>query len=136
METITQTTVKASELRHGNLVYQDGAIEKVVGIVDNKITIQGTIRYTAKEEAYEPIPLTPELLEKCGFENLTLKLTGDTNLEINPDGDEYDVFIRQQDENNYLQQDFVFLTKASFKYLHQLQNLYFALTGSELEINL
>lgn len=78
----------------------------------------------------EGIELTSTLLQKCGFveneggyhiilDNDTLsKLDwdGPTGLYIVEDGHEFDVSKNQ--------------------YLHQLQNLYFALTGKELEVNL
>jgi len=79
-------------------------------------------------EAYgEPIPLTPEILEKCGFkksENEKFFKRDFYILVIDEDGsyafgtDTYDGYF------------------TDIKYLHQLQNLYFALTGEELKINL
>lgn len=70
----------------------------------------------------EPIPITPEILEKCGFEK----------------GSIYFYFskfriVKINDSNNWL----ILLSDTyhhlcKLKYLHQLQNLYFALTGEEL----
>ena len=70
----------------------------------------------------EPIPLTTEVLEMCGFEDkeYTMELNGltfswgsrvvATGLRSSWSCDQY----------------------PHIKYLHQLQNLYFALTGEEL----
>lgn len=80
---------------------------------------------------FKPIPLTEEILLKCGFEKL-----GE---------EESDIFFRL-----YLGFKFgnhFFITgnienggfychgDKNLKYLHQLQNLFFAVGGSELSIN-
>jgi len=72
------------------------------------------------------IPLTPEILEKCGFAKL-------------PNCFDCERFhIAKEDEADYwwcfFNKNGAFINKI--KYLHQLQNLYFALTGEELTINL
>jgi len=82
----------------------------------------------------DPIELSPEILEKCGFEKYT---------EVPDDGigDELEIW------NNYCIDVFFDVHGALVlkdyhvninrpKYLHQLQNLYFALTGEELTVNL
>lgn len=81
-----------------------------------------------------PIPLTPEILKKAEFNII--------------DFDGYDKGLYHKDINNGLYGDAetgytlvdseggdISFEKA-IKYLHQLQNLYFALTGEELKINL
>jgi hypothetical protein len=66
-----------------------------------------------------PIPLTPEILEKCGF--VLMEGSWYNLLYIDPVG----------------AGRFKCLYSVPYlDYLHQLQNLYFALTGKELEINL
>ncbi|MDP4265714.1 MAG: hypothetical protein Q8941_24560 [Bacteroidota bacterium] len=69
---------------------------------------------------FNPIPLTPEILEKAGFERQRSK-----DLE--------DVWVKKGvgiSADGYYNHD------IKREYLHQLQNLYFALTGEELIINL
>lgn len=74
----------------------------------------------------KPIPLTEELLLKCGFEQ-----SGG-------------LFQKKNSPIYYLDGKFVIAADGyamagasiKLKYLHQLQNLDFALTGKELEINL
>jgi hypothetical protein len=78
----------------------------------------------------EPIPLTAELLEKCGFEK-----DG-----IYPDGKSFVFNGKYYLTGTWFK---VHTSCGTFKvlnenieYLHQLQNLIFALTGKELEIKL
>jgi hypothetical protein len=83
---------------------------------------------TEDEEWIKPIPLTPDILERCGFE----KGAGNPNYhKLHPPFfgviSEIDGAFRIGGLD-YLGRD--------VKYLHQLQNLYFALTGEELECNL
>lgn len=111
--------MKANELRICNWFNEFGMptqadgrfIDRLQNIeLRNKIAIDIT-----------PIPLTPEILEKAGFVNKDLG-----NLSYNlayGDG----VCISISFNGTWI----CYLT-----YLHQLQNLYFALTGEELNISL
>lgn len=76
----------------------------------------------------EPIPLTEELLLKCGFDENMVLSTIEGEIRYYGDGD---INIGGEDSCTL---GMVYIAKC--KYLHQLQNLYFALTGEELEINL
>jgi len=115
--------VKANELRIGNLIYElvqdfneggrflDGAKEII--IVDADI-----IKFVSENEGcYEPIPLTPEILEKCGFEFIPEAGYFSYKLKNKPQGIDA-------------------IKVGNGIYVHQLQNLYFALTDEELEIKL
>lgn len=68
-----------------------------------------------------PIPLTPEILEGCGFEKENVWFCN-RNIDIKMLDNIYEVYINE------------ILTKVQS--LHQLQNLYFALTGEELTVKL
>jgi len=80
------------------------------------------------------IRLVPEILEKCGFRlefNRASRFFGPHNslvLEIFPDGS----------TNLYLKKEGSEPTKLpnNVIYLHQLQNLFYALCGEELEVEL
>lgn len=82
---------------------------------------------------YEAIPLSPDILEKCGFK----KLKGSRSVFFICHNDmEISVSI----ELHYAYID-TFWGQASikepiFQYLHQLQNLYHSLTNQELNIQL
>ena len=88
-----------------------------------------------KLEDLKPIPLTEELLLKSGFYKAEYL---EHIFNINIDGLYFafdEAFEGGKDEN--IVGDFdECVTIRIPKYLHQLQNLYFALTGKELEINL
>jgi hypothetical protein len=78
----------------------------------------------AFHERFEPIPLTPELLEKAGFKKGEYTFAK-MDFTLNYNSDLGDYRYRRQDGG-----------ATSIIHLHQLQNLYFALTGEELEITL
>jgi len=85
----------------------------------------------------EPVPLTPEILEKCGFESrlskneyfiLCSKRSRSDGLFIEITLFDFSCSIGQL---NHFSHQF-----GEYKYLHQLQNLYFSLTGKELTVSL
>lgn len=88
---------------------------------------------------HKPIPLTPELLEKCGFEWETEK---HSHLEMETVAGHLLTFYYDKGILESIQfytvdsSEAYFHPPDNFRFLHQLQNLYFALTGSELEVNL
>lgn len=103
--------IKASELRLGNWVSCEGKPYQV-----NMNILQS---FTVSPVWMDPIPLTPEILEKCDFDEWGFQIVrkdGYISIQANQ-------YI--MDEENEI---------ATCEYLHQLQNLYFALTGEELEI--
>lgn len=90
---------------------------------------------------FEPIPLTPEILEKAGFEKLKKADTYrcywgslDKVLFIGFYGTGIFPTIVKEGEMVSDPTGAIMLNKI--EYLHQLQNLIFALTGQELTINL
>ena len=124
--------MKASELRLGNLFIEEHSdkIIEVIGLEKIKITFSGL--FLDKWQA-KPIPLTEEWLLKFGFEK-------ENSLYV-IDKDKYHTFsilvggisfpfIKSNDKA--IRENFSFY---GIKYVHQLQNLYFALTGEELIIN-
>ena len=112
--------MKAQDLRLGNLFNEkhSGQLIKVIGLTDKEITFDGKFPYKWQ---YEPIALTEEWLIKLGFDNGTL--------EHSQVGFIDDDFINGE-------MTFMFnkdwITKV--KYVHQLQNIYHALTGEELQL--
>lgn len=126
--------IKANELRLGNLVYpfDDYRLLKEKTILRDCIKVNyKDLKYTSK---LFPIPLTEEILLKCGFNK------GIDGSFIKND---ISVFLDKRFKTNlYLQTNELSLNHNWFgyeckvKHLHQLQNLYFALTGEELKIEL
>ena len=108
--------MKKNEVRHGNLVIYGGHQTTI----DEKEIIH-FIRFPDK---YEPIPLTEEWLLKFGFKK---------------DGGYYSKGRKHYhflSNKFYLGNDHVSSGNADARvmHIHQLQNLYFALTGEELTI--
>jgi len=109
--------MKANELRLGNY-----AKDSVLGIIE----IDSTDKIYHAENL-EPIPLTEEWLVKFSFDPdkddyLGTSIVWEEDICIYDHGDNIYSLYRYNDQHVYI------------KYIHQLQNLYFALTGQELEI--
>ena len=78
-----------------------------------------------------PIPITPEILENAGF------IKGE--IEFDKRYKWYDHKDYMDDMRFEVEPDGLFLKNCSIspiRYLHQLQNLFYLITGEELEINL
>ena len=119
--------IKANELKIWNWVQCYGNLIQI-GNIHPKGTIVGDEPYSISE--LDPIPLTEEILLKCGFEQ-----DGDNDylqLYINDALNILWLGYLSIEVNGY----FVALSEKEQLYLHQLQNIYFALTGEELEVNL
>ena len=88
----------------------------------------GHIAYSVERLNYdwEAILLNPEILERCGFESVD-ETTWVTRMNIT---------LCKGDDGYYLGNLNGQPYSKNQKYLHQLQNLYFSLSGTELEINL
>jgi len=119
--------IAANELRIGNyIVSRNGEVKKVENVQKNsfnQIMDSDDVSGSYLLSHYSGIPLTPEILEKCGFDkNGYLKLTNNIRLEWSFGND----FWLSNTEGETL---FTFENVTS---LHQLQNLYFTLTGEEL----
>jgi hypothetical protein len=125
--------MKANELRIGNLTYRIEVKNKNNTVIDD-ITIYDMERIQEvhdKTFTYEPILLTEEWLLKFGFisdidktDNYFVKL-------------KYGKFIFQSDLSVNFTKVYLRLNNSDviIKYVHQLQNLYFALTNKELQYN-
>lgn len=140
--------IKASELRINNLlalkVNYTMELCAVTGISGNSLSLKsirdGQLFEDISLNLPQPIPLTPELLEKCGFEKAEFDAPGDNwyeiiivrhRLQLCLETKYNMAHIVEESGNSVLFRHFI-----GFEYLHQLQNLYFALTGEELEVKL
>ena len=115
-------------MRIGNLFERDGNILEVV-----RISKDGAINYEIVEKSkgqhvnggvVRPIPLTEEWLLRLGFEKKqktpALTVFNKDNFQVRFDPlDKFQFYIK----GRYL----------NLNHVHQLQNLYFALTNTELE---
>lgn len=126
--------MKASELRIGNLVLNDAVVNSIA-VIGAEYPALKTPQWNyihAKYELIKPIQLTEEWLLKFGFKK----------------NEDYDFEERIFNEY-FFPEDWQLWSIGSFnnkgyvieefdnpplQYVHQLQNLYFALTGEELTI--
>ena len=139
--------IKANELRIGNYVYQNN-IPIYINSIDNDYEIinigietghEGAAWLTGiKLQELDPIPLTPEILEKAGFVKLDTEMSGCKVWDI--PNTHWRVAMSYRDETMFKlwhrQVSPPTWRLVEFEYLHQLQNLYFALTENELTVNL
>ena len=109
--------MKANELRIGNLI-QDNNKEWIVSAQLIYSVVEGN-GYLA---GFKPIPLTEEWLVKFGF---------DKSNENNYLKNEFRIWIEKHNTYFYIIGSYMVICNN----VHQLQNLYFALTNTELTIN-
>lgn len=123
--------INPNELRKGNLISFKGKIMMVSGIepTNNGIYLEGDDRNFSLEVPM-PIPLTPEWLEKCGFEKTTALVD---RYEI-PFKDSGHIFMNEGENVLKIEVEYIPIELEHIKYVHQLQNLYLDLTGKELII--
>ena len=115
--------MEASELRIGNSIMQDDDFVFVTWwrlelMENNKIE-------------YKPIPLTEEWLVKLGFTRHHADYSNNVIYIKNvPDNTEFEWGVYPNELGSGIQ----IQNRKILKYVHQLQNLYHALTGEELTI--
>ena len=131
--------MKANELRIGNLVKYDNRIFKIDSISTVFPTLNtdefgiGVVDYNN----IEPIPLTEDWLLKFGFENNKRANANRYFKEgIYPRSFAFQFYKNGRVDFWYSDFNVGNLNRIKYnllEYVHQLQNLYFALTGKELE---
>lgn len=128
-------TLSAKDLRVGNLVKAHGHENAVHTIGEIGINKMPGLTY----DKLQPIPLTNEWLEQFGFMKGNLYTGGEphykfpnhhSNDYLCKDGNGYDWHVNSGDEWGNTVTPLV----NQIKYVHQLQNLYWSLTGEELTI--
>ena len=127
--------IKAKELRIGNLLTHDARTCRVTSLIENgesnydietRFVKGGEVRFNSIiYVGLEPIPLTEEWLIKFGFEK-----------EVDYGQEQYYVngFMVYGAVEDFVLSGYVKDGYIKTKYVHQLQNLYHALTGEELTI--
>lgn len=129
--------MKPEELRIGNYVFYNSNKNDDFVIID-RLTIHAGFERDLINKL-KPIPLTEEWLLKFGF---IKKPNGVYFIQLN---DDYFLEIIVNAFSGTLEKDADWFTSIYYpipehhitfvkQYIHQLQNLYFALTGKELEI--
>jgi len=122
-------SMTASELRIGNLVYNQKTDIAKIRLVDDGLGCVGVQSkngiFYGKIEEIEPVSLTEEWLLRMGFEKNGLYWFDSQDLLLSYSFTQNTIAIGRM--GIYFQN--------KIQYVHQLQNLYFALTGEELTIN-
>lgn len=132
--------IDIKELRYGNWIYEicdrsENPASKepfqVGGVNGIYNTIADTEDRITQTSYCEPIPLTPEILGKCGFEQSnefddTFRLK-QFDLFYRKSYCEWTIDDRGDNEGSKLR---------VIKYLHQLQNLFYMVESNELKIDL
>ncbi len=144
--------MKANELRMGNLIqdihtrgifsqqYQEVYIVNGIGkdsivVEPEPLPLRSLIDQTDKNKSLsifdvEFIPLTEEWLVRFGFE--LLENEGDIKyFQLG----KYGVKMEEEQDFYFYKGEDVISTLAEIYFVHQLQNLYFALTGEELPVS-
>lgn len=109
--------IDVKELRLGNYVLDGGHIVPV-----NVSVIEDLLIYP---HIYDPVLLTSEILTNCNFTGGYMEFNGGCMLRVDKDEE---ATIMGMDSATMGQS-----VSVPCKYLHQLQNLFFALTGKELK---
>lgn len=119
--------MESKELRVGNLVYESKRskiLRKKIGVEICEIKSLNIhhLESFPESENFEPIPLTEEWLLKFGYIKGKIYYTEKEHGTIS-------FYFNDSEELKCEVYDW---TYDNIKYVHQLQNLYFALTGEEL----
>jgi len=117
--------INYKEARAGNLVMYDNRLFQIESI-SRSLPCLNTDEFgigVVDWNNIQPISLTPEILEKCGF---AFKPTGEEVYEQIWSIDGFEIW----EHDSGFCHDFHY--GGDVKHLHQLQNLYFALCGEEL----
>jgi hypothetical protein len=118
--------MRASELRVGNWI--NHAAEFAANTNNIQATAEDIVKVKDNPSHYLDIPLTEEWLLKFGFTHHaeypghTYMRTEKLTLSVDQDSDDDIIQVHYIDKSTYIQ----------IKYVHQLQNLYFNLTGMNL----
>ncbi len=131
--------IKANELRIGN--YLHNPVQNINFKIDARVIISIESEEKRSEiydkYSYKPIPLTEEMLLKCNFlskgftnefENIKeYILSNEISVDYFTGTKDFDILYKGVALNYYDEKEI---------YVHELQNVFYFLTGKELEIKL
>lgn len=123
--------MKPTELRLGNLVYCRD-VDSITSICAHDLLDSETRPLEGWQMIYQPIPLTEEWLLKFGFHDCRMS-SGLTEIMVK----EFSTTTQGVFKGEYcvtLLGKIPHQLNHRIKYVHQLQNIFFALTGEELTL--
>jgi len=142
--------MKAKELRLGNLVNYEQTTHIITKIEEYKATSKwlgdDDYEYSHSLNSIEPIALNEIWILNFGFKlidtngrygNIYSKQINDLAICLERDFNEYEsYFVGVEYMDSPFTEDFnrIYLFSFDLRYLHQLQNIYFSITGTELTI--
>ena len=128
--------IKVNDLRIGNWLYYTHTAKhpmQVIGVRNDWVSLDFA---ESREDEVNPIPLTEKLLKRLRFKNLGEESTRDTRILVFKKNEFYigldnGFWLLNHSNNSY----YTFALRR-LKYVHELQNAYYAMTGKELNIKL
>jgi hypothetical protein len=115
--------MKANELRIGNIIEYIGRLLPVTSEIIREVELNNATG--------QPIPLTEEWLIKFGFKKSDMGVYDEWFVFVGENG----VFTIYQDTAGFNAfHGAAYNCTITIKFIHQLQNVYFSLTGNELEL--
>ena len=115
--------IPSEDLMIGNYVFDNFDAKNPYKIT--RISLDDFVAMSNGCNSYQPIPLTEDILLKCGFYEHKKWFTNDY------------ITLGYITDDRWMQFEYsVSRSVIDIKYLHQLQNLYFALKNKELQVKL
>lgn len=131
--------IDIKQLRLGNYVMYEQTTHVVTAMSRTLIETEwagGTENYIHLPEELDPIPLTEEVLLRCGFEKDNYK-KGHIGIDYKSGEMTFDFVLEEPGFMGEWDKHYTFELPGhrfvNVEYLHQLQNIFFAITGKELE---
>lgn len=120
------TQISANELRVGNWI-QTPVRKKAM-----QANIKVIRMLQTRPNVFEAIQITPEWLDRFGFEKCLLDDITYYNLQLTANCD-YNLAIGCDTKNEFIEvRLYPYGKHFRYRFVHQLQNLYHAITGTEL----
>ena len=131
--------IEAKDLRIGNYITDiwasEGSMFKVVLLSDNYPHVKYGAKFSTNIKNLRGVPLTECMLIKAGFKRSSDIGNSSSFFFIPVGGSEFHI----NPENGVVwieRDDYVFNNPALIEHLHSLQNIYWCLSGQELDIKL
>ena len=123
--------ISTVDLRIGNWITVSEVTYRVTALSETKVHFKGRKGGVSQEEIH-PIPITQEILEKAGFKK---KGKADLFDKFPNEGFTYHIYSHKVMIFHGPHNTLCHWLSTQIDFLHQLQNLYYCLTGRELSIS-